>query len=255
MKNIGFMEPLNDLPFDYPQGENVRFKPKFVKSGGLQIKAGDVLEFDLEDLDKSQPWAVRAYLVAISNRSEREVEDLLESIVKKLFPSDENDFIMQQSIGEQSAENHAQDQQENELNATDNEKASVRSQCHFDLMTCDVIWKFIGNCDSMKGKNVDNAIKILLYLEEHSANMQQKLRNIFFTLSETFMFLPRIGTLHQHIKDRMLSGNLGDNLIQVRQFLLHMLHYVPERTHKFLNLIKLMVSKNENSLDNFCLRQ
>ena len=252
LQTIGFMVPMNDLPSDYPQGESVRFTPKNVKSGGLQIKAGDVLEFILGAKDKSKPWAVSARLTAVSRRSEKEIEDLLKSILKKLFPSEENaqDISLEQqmSVEQSTIVNPVLNQ--SEITTNENETASERSQCLLDLMTCDVLWKIIGNYPSMKDKTVDNVIRILLHLEEHSANMKQILKNTFYTFSQTLMFSPQIGTLHHYIKNRVSSGQI-DGLLQIRQFLLLMLHYVPERTHKFLNLIKLMVSKNKDSLDNF----
>ena len=189
-------------------------------------------------------------------KSEEEIGDLLRTIDNKLSSSDESisDWTEHQVPQDESLKKEGLVDRGNvtsDIHATHVQNVSIiKNQYLIDLITCDALWECLGNCSSMNEENINTLIRIWLYLVEHLRNMKNTVTNALRVFSSTRMFSTQGGSLHKYIKDKVLSGRTED-MHELKQFLLFMLHYVPERTPSFLGLIKLMVSSNTDSLDNF----
>ena len=79
LSQFGFMQPLDELPYDYPTSKRVFFTVNTVKSGGLNIKIGDILEFVLEVENRSKPTGSKCTSYncfdEIRGRNWRSIED------------------------------------------------------------------------------------------------------------------------------------------------------------------------------------
>ena len=228
---LGFLKPLMNLPIGYPQDKNVFFVPKNVKSGGVELIPGDVLEFVLGTQDKARPFALSVRLKTAARRSEADVEQLLTKI---------QDYITSDSFRAVKPKKSSKEKVA--------EESSTKTDYFLDLVTCEALWELIGNSASVKV--VDKIVKIILLMETFIRSMPQNFRNVLTAFSKTSMFSRWTGTLYLYIMEQMQSRRkreLGD----VRNLLLLMFKNVPEKTHTFISLIKAMISDNKDSLENF----
>ena len=233
-ETFGFLEPKCKLPSEYPADENVRFDPRFVKSCGLGVKIGDVLEFTLGCKDVTKPMAFRVNLLRAGHRT---CEEILS-------------FINRISL----SENEGNGRTENEIGISvddqiGDDKTGERGFFLIDVLTCTALWDAIGNCQ-MDFPTTARVVQFVLDVHAKAKSMQQYFKNIISSLSATFMFHRWRGALRLYIIDAVRCKNEIE-LVIIRKFLMLVLQYVPERAHTVLSLIKPMISKSTDSLDSF----
>lgn len=237
-RNSGIIQPLGNLPNDYPPDQRVFFTADIVKSGGLLLKVGDVLEFCLGTKDKTRPRAIRARLGRAVRRSNVEIVTLINDMQEKL--TNKSDF---RSHGQSESD------EENSL-GTEEDRMSFRRDFLLEILDCKSLWEAVGNCEGVSSKTTMIVIEFLLMVGKKATGMKERVKSILQAFSSTAMFHPWTGSIRRLIQEKMKASNKSD-LIMIRTFFFLMLQNVPEKIHAILALIKIMVSKDGDSLDNF----
>ena len=200
---FGFLKPLMNLPTGYPQDSNVYFVPKNVKSGGVDLIPGDVLEFVLGTHDKSRPFALGVRLKNAMQCKARRSEADVEQLLTKIYDHITSNNFQAVNPTERSSEEMS-------------EESSTKTNYFLDLVTCEALWELIGNFATVTV--VDKIVKIILLMKTFIRSMPQNFRNVLTAFSKTLMFSRWTGTLYLYIMENLQSRKKGD-LVDVRNLL------------------------------------
>jgi len=234
----GSIRTFVNLPEDYAQNHPVHFKPWFVKSGGLSVKIGDTVEFSLGTKDKSWPMALSVRLTRATSRTPSEIEVLIKVIKENLMNG--TDGTRRESVRKTADKDN------------DTKETQGRIDWLLDILTCNAMWGAIGNCIELSFQTMTSIIDLLLLVELESKSMHNHFEHIINTFAKTRLFDGNIGKLRFYIEDIVLHERLED-IRKVRRILLMVLQHAPEKTHSVVSLIKLMVSKDKDSVEHFLL--